>query len=109
MEAVGEEFRDAAIGFMPRTAKEDAPFFMWFNAGHMHFRTHSEPESVGRAGRWQSEYHDTMLDHLWPMVPGQACATRMLQSLAGFPPRRPPATFSIDRVVTKLRSGASGT
>jgi arylsulfatase A-like enzyme len=29
----------------------------------MHFRTHAKPESRGRAGRWQSEYHDTMLDH----------------------------------------------
>jgi arylsulfatase len=29
----------------------------------MHFRTHPKPESRGRAGRWQSEYHDTMLDH----------------------------------------------
>jgi arylsulfatase len=29
----------------------------------MHFRTHSRPESKGRAGRWQSEYHDTMMDH----------------------------------------------
>jgi arylsulfatase len=29
----------------------------------MHFRTHPKPESVGRSGRWQSEYHDTMLDH----------------------------------------------
>jgi hypothetical protein len=28
-----------------------------------HFRTHPKPESIGRAGRWQSEYHDTMLDH----------------------------------------------
>jgi len=30
---------------------------------HMHFRTHTRPESVGRSGRWQSRYHDTMLDH----------------------------------------------
>jgi arylsulfatase len=29
----------------------------------MQFRTHPKPESIGRAGRWQSEYHDTMLDH----------------------------------------------
>ena len=36
---------------------------MWFNTTHMHFRTHTKPESVGRAGRWQSRYHDTMLDH----------------------------------------------
>jgi arylsulfatase len=29
----------------------------------MHLRTHTKPESLGRAGRWQSPYHDTMLDH----------------------------------------------
>ncbi len=29
----------------------------------MHFRTHTKPESVGRSGRWQSTYHDTMMDH----------------------------------------------
>ena len=30
---------------------------------HMHFRTHTKPESLGQAGRWQSPYHDTMIDH----------------------------------------------
>ena len=29
----------------------------------MHFRTHAKPESVGQSGRWQSEYHDVMIDH----------------------------------------------
>jgi arylsulfatase A-like enzyme len=29
----------------------------------MHFRTHPKPGSVGQAGRWQSPYHDTMIDH----------------------------------------------
>jgi arylsulfatase A-like enzyme len=29
----------------------------------MHFRTHTKPESVGQSGRWQSPYHDTMIDH----------------------------------------------
>ena len=41
----------------------DTPFFVWFNSTHMHFRTHPKPESIGRSGRWQSEYHDTMIDH----------------------------------------------
>jgi arylsulfatase A-like enzyme len=36
---------------------------VWFNASHMHFRTHAKPESRGQAGRWQSEYHDVMIDH----------------------------------------------
>ena len=29
----------------------------------MHLRTHPKPESLGQAGRWQSPYHDTMIDH----------------------------------------------
>ena len=29
----------------------------------MHFRTHAKPESIGQSGRWQSEYHDVMIDH----------------------------------------------
>jgi arylsulfatase A-like enzyme len=39
------------------------PFFLWTNFTHMHFRTHTKPESLGQAGRWQSPYHDTMIDH----------------------------------------------
>ncbi|MGW2095054.1 arylsulfatase [Promicromonospora sukumoe] len=63
METVDEEFRDAALGFMRDKAAADQPFFVWFNSTHMHFRTHGKPGSRGRAGRWQSVYHDTMLDH----------------------------------------------
>jgi arylsulfatase len=33
------------------------------NTTHMHAFTHTKPESVGQAGRWQSNYHDTMIDH----------------------------------------------
>jgi len=29
----------------------------------MHAFTHTKPDSVGQAGRWQSRYHDTMIDH----------------------------------------------
>jgi arylsulfatase A-like enzyme len=63
METVDDEFTDAAIDFIRRQHAADTPFFVWFNATHMHFRTHAKPESVGQAGRWQSEYHDTMIDH----------------------------------------------
>jgi arylsulfatase len=62
METCDEEFRDAAVDFIRRQHEAGTPFFAWFNATHMHFRTHVKPESRGRAGRWQSEYHDTMLD-----------------------------------------------
>ncbi len=63
METVDDEFRDAAEDFIRRQSEADTPFFVWFNTTHMHFRTHPKPESVGRSGRWQSTYHDTMLDH----------------------------------------------
>jgi arylsulfatase A-like enzyme len=63
METCDEEFRDAAIDFIRRQHEADTPFFVWFNSTHMHFRTHAKPQSKGRAGRWQSSYHDTMLDH----------------------------------------------
>ena len=63
METCDGEFRDAAVDFIKRQHEAETPFFVWFNTTHMHFRTHTDPESVGRAGRWQSRYHDTMLDH----------------------------------------------
>jgi arylsulfatase len=63
METCDEEFRDAAIDFIRRQHESGTPFFVWFNSTHMHFRTHVRPQDRGRAGRWQSEYHDTMLYH----------------------------------------------
>jgi arylsulfatase A-like enzyme len=63
METCDEEFRDAAVDFIRRQHAAGTPFFVWFNSTHMHFRTHGKPQSRGRAGRWQSEYHDTMLEH----------------------------------------------
>lgn len=63
MRTCDEEFRDATIDFMRRQVEADTPFFTWFNTTHMHFRTHIRDEDKGRSGRWQSEYHDTMLYH----------------------------------------------
>jgi arylsulfatase A-like enzyme len=63
METVDEEFLAAAVDFIDRQHQAAMPFFVWFNTTHMHFRTHTKPESVGQAGRWQSPYHDTMIDH----------------------------------------------
>ncbi|HWS47077.1 MAG TPA: arylsulfatase, partial [Acidimicrobiia bacterium] len=63
METCDDEFRDAAVDFMRRQHEAGTPFFLWFNSTHMHLRTHVKPASKGRAGRWQSTYHDTMLDH----------------------------------------------
>jgi arylsulfatase len=52
-----------AVDFIERKHAEGTPFFLWLNTTHMHFRTHAKPDSRGQAGRWQSEYHDTMVDH----------------------------------------------
>ena len=53
----------AAKDFVKRQHEADTPFFVWLNTTHMHLRTHTKPESIGQAGRWQSPYHDTMIDH----------------------------------------------
>jgi len=63
METVDDEFLAAAVDFIKRQHAAGTPFFVWFNTTHMHFRTYPKPESVGQAGRWQSEYHDVMIDH----------------------------------------------
>ena len=63
METCDDEFVDAAIDFIKRANKAGTPFFVWLNTTHMHLFTHPKPESKGQAGRWQSDYHDTMVDH----------------------------------------------
>ena len=63
METCDDEFGTAARDFIDRAHKDGKPFFVWFNTTHMHFRTHAKPESMGQSGRWQSEYHDAMIDH----------------------------------------------
>jgi arylsulfatase len=63
METIDDEILEHALDFIDRQHADGTPFFMWFNTTHMHLRTHPKPESVGQAGRWQSPYHDTMIDH----------------------------------------------
>src|SRR5262247_287641 len=63
METADDEFLAAASDFIKRQHASGTPFFVWFNTTHMHFRTHVKPESRGQSGRWQSEYHDVMIDH----------------------------------------------
>jgi len=63
METIDDEILEHALGFIDRQQRAGTPFFMWFNTTHMHFRTHPKPASAGQAGRWQSPYHDTMIDH----------------------------------------------
>ena len=63
METVDDEFGAAAEAFIEKAVKADTPFFVWFNTTHMHCYTHAKKESYKQAGRWQSEYHDAMIDH----------------------------------------------
>ncbi|MGA2227545.1 MAG: arylsulfatase [Syntrophobacteraceae bacterium] len=63
METIDDEVIAGAVDWIKRQHKAGKPFFVWINTTHMHFRTHEKPESVGQAGRWQSEYHDVMIDH----------------------------------------------
>src|SRR5438128_1464359 len=63
METCDDEFIAAAKDFIKRQNDAGKPFFVWLNTTHMHLYTHPKPESKGQAGRWQSDYHDTMIDH----------------------------------------------
>jgi arylsulfatase A-like enzyme len=63
METIDDETTAACIDFIKRQHDAGKPFFVWMNTTHMHLYTHTKQESLGQAGRWQSPYHDTMVDH----------------------------------------------
>lgn len=63
MPTVDDEFVEASKTFIKKQIDDDKPFFTWVNFTHMHMFTHTKPGSLGQAGRWQSPYHDTMIDH----------------------------------------------
>ena len=63
METIDDDITARAVDFIQRQKKAGKPFFVWINTTHMHLRTHTKPESLGKAGQWQSSYHDAMVDH----------------------------------------------
>jgi arylsulfatase len=63
MLTVDDDIADRAVDFIKRQKAANKPMFVWVNFTHMHFRTHTKPESIGQSGRWQSPYHDAMIDH----------------------------------------------
>ena len=63
METIDDDIAARGAAFIEQQVKAGKPVFAWINFTHMHFRTHTKPESLGQAGRWQSPYHDTMIDH----------------------------------------------
>jgi arylsulfatase len=63
METCDTEFIAEAQDFIKRAHAADQPFFVWLNTTWMHFRVHPPKEILGQAGRWQSFYHDAMVEH----------------------------------------------
>jgi arylsulfatase len=63
METIDTELLPEAKRFIKEAHENDQPFFVWLNTTWMHFRVHPPEEILGQAGRWQSEYHDAMIEH----------------------------------------------
>ena len=61
METIDEETLAAALDFIDRQHQAGKPWFVWWNATRMHFRTHVKPENRGISG--QDEYSDGMVEH----------------------------------------------
>ena len=61
METIDEETNAAAIDFIDRQVRANKPFFCWWNATRMHFRTHVKEANRGKSG--QDEYSDGMVEH----------------------------------------------
>jgi arylsulfatase A-like enzyme len=61
METVDEEFLDASLKFIDQSAKDNKPFFCWFNSTRMHIWTHLKKESQGVTGL--GVYPDGMVEH----------------------------------------------
>jgi arylsulfatase len=61
METIDDEMSAGATAFIRKSVDDDQPFFVWWNATAMHFRTHTREEDLGRSG--QGPYADTMQRH----------------------------------------------
>jgi arylsulfatase len=58
-----------------------------------------------RADITSNTYYDWLIDRAWLVVPAQAYAAQMLQSLVEFPPTQKPASFTIDKLMERLQAG----
>ena len=61
METIDEEVNTKALEFMEKAAKDDKPFFLWWNSTRMHIFTHLKEGSVGKTGL--GIYADGMVEH----------------------------------------------
>ncbi|MCA0901146.1 arylsulfatase [Microbulbifer agarilyticus] len=63
METIDEETLAAAMDFIKQQVQAGKPFFVWWNATRMHFRTHVKEEHKNLAGPNSNEYQDGMVEH----------------------------------------------
>ncbi|WP_105103745.1 arylsulfatase [Microbulbifer pacificus] len=63
METVDEETLAAAMDFIKQQVSAGKPFFVWWNATRMHFRTHVKEEHKGLSGPTGNNYQDGMVEH----------------------------------------------
>lgn len=64
METVDDETSAAAVDFIERQVNSKKPFFCWWNATRMHFRTHVKEEHRDEPGLTsRTEYADGMIEH----------------------------------------------
>ncbi len=61
METIDEEATEHALRFMEEVSASGQPFFLWWNATAMHFRTHPAEKHLGKSG--QGFYNDVMVAH----------------------------------------------
>jgi arylsulfatase len=61
METIDDEVTEHTIRFIKEAHAAGQPFFVWWNATHMHFRTHIPKEAEGLSG--QGFYNDAMVLH----------------------------------------------
>ena len=63
METVDAESLKEATRFIKQQHEANKPFFVWWNATRMHFRTHVKEDNKGISGPSGNEYHDGMVEH----------------------------------------------
>jgi len=61
METIDDDVTDRTEGFIRQAHEAGKPFFVWWNATHMHLWTHLKEESRGLSG--QGFYNDAMVEH----------------------------------------------
>ena len=61
MESIDDEVTQETLKFMEKVAKEDKPFFIWWNSTRMHIFTHLKEESQGKTP--YGVYADGLVEH----------------------------------------------